>query len=44
MAVSTLELSNIQFFGSNTVAFISLENARIRWTSRNAHKFFEYSK
>ena len=30
-------------FGSKTVSLISYENSKIKWSSRHAHKMFEYS-
>jgi hypothetical protein len=38
--LSTLELSNIQLFGNNTATFVSLDNARIKWVSKNAYRIF----
>jgi hypothetical protein len=44
VGLSTLELNNIQLFGNNTATMISLDNNRIKWASKNAHRIFEYNK
>lgn len=42
--VGSLDLINIKLFSSNTASFISLENGKIKWTSKNAHTIFEYTQ
>lgn len=40
LLLSSLEPVSLQLFGPSSIALISLENGRIRWTSRHAHRFF----